>query len=502
MDSGFLPIAGDLGGPIPYSSYKESEVQWLGEVPEHWQLNRIADIADLRVSNVDKHINQDEIPVRLCNYVDVYYNDRINSHIKFMSSTASSSEIARFRLAIGDVLVTKDSEDWVDIGIPALVEYAAEDLLCGYHLAVLRPNPDFVHGAYLFHCLRSSRIAWQLSIAASGVTRYGLSRNAIRSLRIPRPTLHEQSAITRFLDHTDQRIQRYISAKEKLIELLEEQKQAVIHEAVTGKIDVRTGKPYQSYKDSGVDWLGDVPEHWAVQRLLNSVFDCANGVWGDDPNGTDDLACVRVADFDRQRLSVRKRIPTVRAVTPSLRRGRMLQQGDLLLEKSGGGDQQLVGAVVLFDEDVPAVCSNFIARMRVRKDFDTSYLKFLHSLLYAIRLNARSIKQTTGIQNLDQNAYFNERVAFPPLKEQFAIARFLNDLAASSSSAIAIAKTQINLVREYRTRLIADVVTGKLDVRKVAARLPEIDELEASEDQQEQWQRIAAHSDAAAASTR
>ena len=184
-----------------------------------------------------------------------------------MPATAKKAEIKRFRMAIGDVLLTKDSEDWTDIGVPALVEYAADDLVCGYHLAMLRPNGAFLDAGYLFRAIGDSGVARQFRVAAAGVTRYGLSRHAIRSVRIPLPPVVEQRAIARFLDYADRRIRRYIRAKERLIELLEEQKQAVIHEAVTGRIDVRTGQPYPAYKDSGVEWLGGVPEHWELVPL-------------------------------------------------------------------------------------------------------------------------------------------------------------------------------------------------------------------------------------------
>ena len=188
----------------------------------------------------------------------------------------------------------------------------------------------------------------------------------------------------------------------------------------------RALKPYPAYKDSGIEWLGAVPEHWEVRRLGTSVHGCINGIWGDDPNGREDLPCVRVADFDRARLRVRLAKPTLRAVAPGERKRRLLKKSDLLLEKSGGGDLQPVGVVMLYDHDVEAVCSNFVARMPVSARCNSSYLTYLHSHLYAIRLNVRSIKQTTGIQNLDSSLYLGEPVAFPPLSEQAAIVRFLD----------------------------------------------------------------------------
>ena len=163
--------------------------------------------------------------------------------------------------------------------------------------------------------------------------------------------------------------------------------------------------PYSSTKPSDVGWLGDVPSHWALRRLRATVEGCVNGVWGNEPNGRDDLICVRVADFDRGRFRIQLERKTMRAVIPSERARRLLRKGDLLLEKSGGGDLQPVGVVMLYEHDDPAVCSNFVARMPVASPHHPRYLAYLHSHLYALKLNVRSIKQTTGIQNLDSYSY-------------------------------------------------------------------------------------------------
>ena len=207
---------------------------------------------------------------------------------------------------------------------------------------------------------------------------------------------------------------------------------------------------YPAYKPSGVEWLGDVPAHWEVRRLRDSVLDCVGGVWGLEPNGIDDLPCVRVADFDRQRLRVRMDTPTIRAIAPSERRQRMLAPGDLLLEKSGGGDLQPVGVVMLYDHGMPAVCSNFVALLRVRTGFDSVFLTFLHSALYALRLNVRSIKQTTGIQNLDISAYLSERVGIPPLAEQRAIVCYLDHVDRGIQRYIEAKEKLIALLEEKR----------------------------------------------------
>lgn len=223
--------------------------------------------------------------------------------------------------------------------------------------------------------------------------------------------------------------------------------------------------PYPQMKESGVDWLGQVPQHWQLRRLRASVNACTNGVWGDDPDGQNDLICVRVADFDRIRRLVDMRRKTLRAVMSSERRGRLLNNGDLLIEKSGGGDLQPVGAVVMYEHNVPAVCSNFVARMPVAAGFDPRYLTYLHSSMYEKRVNVRSIKQTTGIQNLDSSRYLSEQAAFPPLPEQTTIVRFLDYADRRIQRYIRAKQKLIALLEEKKQAIINEAVTGRIDVR-------------------------------------
>ncbi|MEZ4225968.1 MAG: restriction endonuclease subunit S [Polyangiaceae bacterium] len=218
-----------------------------------------------------------------------------------------------------------------------------------------------------------------------------------------------------------------------------------------------------SVRESAVEWCGVVPTHWRTTRLKATVASIKNGVWGDEPDGETDLPCVRVADFDRQRLCVVDPIPTWRAVPLSSRKGRMLSRGDLLLEKSGGGEGQPVGTVVLYDLSEPAVCSNFVARVEAAADTDSSFLRYLHASLYGLRITTRSIKQTTGIQNLDGDAYLAERIELPPLVEQRAIASFLDRKTAAIDGLIEKKERLIELLQEKRQALITQAVTKGLD---------------------------------------
>ena len=220
---------------------------------------------------------------------------------------------------------------------------------------------------------------------------------------------------------------------------------------------------YTSYTPTSCKWFPEIPAHWSIDRAKWSVSACQNGIWGAEPSGDDDLACIRVADFDRQSLRVSTEKLTMRGIEAKERRNRLLETGDLLLEKSGGGEQQLVGAVVEFNQSFPAVSSNFIARMVACKEVNSRFLVYVHSHLYAGRVNYRSIKQTTGIQNLDSQAYLDELIAYPPHDEQQTIARFLDFKTAQIDALIAKKQTLLDKLAEKRTALISHAVTKGLD---------------------------------------
>lgn len=210
----------------------------------------------------------------------------------------------------------------------------------------------------------------------------------------------------------------------------------------------------------------EAPAHWRTIRLKHTVTACSTGTWGEEPRGgPDDLICVRVADFDRPRLCLDLRNPTMRYVPPSYRRGRLLAPGDLLLEKSGGGDGQPVGAVMLYEGGEPAVCSNFIARMPVAPGFDARYLSYLHAALYRLGLNRRSIYQTTGIQNLDTKSYLDEVVCVPDCAEQSRIAAHLDCTTTLLDNLLEVKLRLLELLRERREALISQTITRDANSR-------------------------------------
>ena len=447
----------------PYPVYKPSGLPWLGDVPTHWEMRRLRTVADMRVSNVDKYARDGEIPVRLCNYVDVYKNDRIRQGMAFMKATATHAEVERFRLERDDVLITKDSETWNDIGVPALVAGTDDDLVCGYHLALLRPFKEIL-GPYLARNLQTTGIAYQFHVRANGVTRFGLTHSSIQFVRIPLPPLAEQRAIVRYLDHADRRIGRYVAAKRKLIALMEEEKQAVVSRAVTRGLD-----PNVRLKSSGVEWLGDVPEHWEVRRLRHLVE--GKLIYGANAaaeyNNPDWPRYLRITDFDP---GGRLRSDSFRSLPPDIAKDYLVQPGDLLLARSGA----TVGKAFLVPPTARGMChAGYLIRARPQRSLiDSRYLfTFTQSAAFAQWKNSTFIIAT--IQNISAERYADLSLPVPALLEQSQILGFLDKATAEVEAAIARARRQIELLQEYRTKLIADVVTGKLDVREAAAQLPD-----------------------------
>ena len=221
--------------------------------------------------------------------------------------------------------------------------------------------------------------------------------------------------------------------------------------------------PYPTYQPSGVEWLGNIPKDWSVKRLKWSVDGCFNGVWGDEPDGIDDVVCLRVADFNRDNYTISTEALTLRAIEAKQLESRKLKRGDLLIEKSGGGEKQLVGCVVYFDHEFDAVCSNFVARMPVAEGHLPRYWAYVHAGLYAGKLNYPAIKQTTGIQNLDAALYLDTLAAYPPLAEQQQIAAFLDWKTSQIDALIAKKQTLLQRLKEKRLAVITQAVTKGLN---------------------------------------
>jgi type I restriction enzyme S subunit len=436
---------------------KESEVPWLGKVPAHWEIQRQRSVAKLIVSNVDKHVVNDEVPVRLCNYVDVYKNDHITDRIRFMRATASEKEIQRFHLELGDVIITKDSEEWDDIGVPALIEYAPPDLLCGYHLAILRPNTALISGRYLLRALQSRCVSYQFHVSANGVTRYGISHEAIKSVRIPVPPLDEQRAIVGFLDYFDGLIQSHILAKQKSIALLNEMKQAIVNGVITHGAD-----PKQHLKPSGLEWFGNVPADWDVAPAKYHYREVDER----SASGTEELLSV----LHITGVTPRSEKNVTMFMAESYMGHKLCRTGDLVINTMWAW----MGAL-----GVTSMTGIVSPSYGVYRPLRASQLlpRFADQLLRSLPYISEYLARSTGIRSsrlrLYPEQFLRIPLVCPPPAEQEDILRKIDSATVELNKAMENKTRQIALLREYRLRMITDVATGKLDLRSLARNLPE-----------------------------
>ena len=244
-----------------------------------WPTSKLRDVADIRVSNVDKKSYATERPIKLCNYMDVYANDYVTSAVDFMPATASPSEIERFALYAGDVVITKDSETPDDIGVPAVIVEDIDGLVCGYHLALIRPK-ESVHPTFLAKQLTSGPTVKYFAANATGSTRFGLAIGAIERLEIPTPPIREQAKIAEVLSTVD----RAIEQTEALIAKQQRIKTGLLQDLLTRGMDqhgrLRSEQTHE-FKDSP---LGRIPVEWACDRLGLHLTTIEQG-WSPDCDG-------------------------------------------------------------------------------------------------------------------------------------------------------------------------------------------------------------------------
>ena len=455
----------------PYPAMKGSGVRGLGNVPEHWEVRTLAQFGKLSKGcggNKDDEVAEGVPCVR---YGDLYTtHDHFIRKSRSFVSKGNAAEYTTIRF--GDVLFAGSGETIDEIGKSA-VNLMQTEACCGGDVIVFRPSRQ-VDARYLGYATDCRPAVVQKATMGRGITIMHIYGTQLKRLTLPLPPLPEQTAIVRFLDHVDRRIRRYIRAKEKLITLLEEQKQAIIHQAVTGQIDVRTGLPYPAYKPSGVEWLGEVPQGWQRCRLRNIVSMVTTGSrgWASYASDTGPLF-IRVANLSRGSLRLRfdDLVRLDLPITSEAGRTR-IEAGDLLLSVTA-----YIGSVGVAPEGFEeAYVSQHVARCRPLPGMHARWLGYV--LLSTVGQTHGQMSLYGGTKDgLSLDDVKNYPILLPPQHEQEPAVRWIEGGLSGLVKIGDGAKRQIELVREYRTRLVADVVTGKLDVREAAAGLPEVDPL-------------------------
>lgn len=443
-----------------YPAYKDSGVEWLSSVPAHWRVERLKHVATVFPSNVDKKSYDDEVPVRLCNYTDVYYNDEIREDMDLMMATATAEQIEKFSLCAGDTIITKDSETSDDIAISAYVPNDLPGIVCGYHLSMVRPKSGG-NGRFLKRFFDSQVAKAQAAVSANGLTRVGLGQYAIDNLHIAVPPVEEQLNIGDFLERETAKIDALVAEQEQLITLLKEKRQAVISHAVTKGLG-----PSVQMKYSGVEWLGEVPAHWDVIPLKHLVIESVAGPYG--ASLTKDMYSSEGYRVYGQQQVIADDFSVGDYFIPDDKYEEMrrytVYANDVLVSVMG-----TIGKVAVVTSDAePGIINPRLVRYRCG---DQVQPRFLQRVLMSQKHQEHLLFEAKGttMDGLNMQTLGRVPVPTPPLIEQAEILDFVARKIGELDPLLAEAEAAVSLLQERRAALISAAVTGQIDVRGLAA---------------------------------
>ena len=445
----------------PYAEYKESGLSWLGRVPGHWDVRKPRHIGSLLKGVGGTKEDALSVGVPCVRYGELY-----TTHTYFVRRPKTfihpNHATDYTPLHYGDVLFAASGETLEEIGKSA-VNLIEGTVVCGGDVIILRPTVP-VHAPFLGYVMDCRPSANQKATMGRGTTVKHIYPDELKHLLFPLPPVSEQTAIVRFLDWANGRLERAIRAKRKVIALLGEQKQAIIHRAVT-----RGLAPSLPLKPSGIPWLGEIPQHWEVRRLkfvASRIVDCLHATPHYSDSGTH--PAIRTADISPGivHVSKAKKISS----TDYARWTTRLEpaEGDILYSREG----ERFGIAACVPAGVRLCISQRMMAFRIATEYCPD---FVMKLLNSRSTYGQALQDVTGATapHVNISTIKNYFLGMPARQEQEAIVEHVSSEVRPIEAAISRLDREIALLREYRTRLVADVVTGKLDVRAAAVRLPD-----------------------------
>lgn len=439
-----------------YPKYKDSGVEWLGEVPEHWSVEPFKHL----IARNDGGVWGDD-PDGLSDTIVLRSTEQsVNGYWQLDDPAPrklSESEVSGALLVEGDLLLTKSSGSSLHIGKTTLVTSEIAAMRCCYSnfMQRIRMRTSF-SPKLAWHVLNNDLVRRQFNLLSNSTTGLAnLNGTMIGQAVVPVPPLPEQTKIAAFLDRETAKIDELVAEQQHLIELLKEKRQAVISHAVTKGLD-----PNAPTKLSGIDWLGDVPAYWEVGpvKRFADVIDCKHFTVEFLDEGMP-IASIRELRNDQIDLSNAKR--TSKREWDFLREGRDPRRGDLIFCRNAS-----VGAVGYVDFDEPFCMGQDVCLIR-----PNTTCRFLHYQLTSslVRCQIEALLVGATIRRANVEEIRNLIVVHPPANEQHAIAAFLDGETAKFESLTAEAQRAVDLLRERRTALISAAVTGQIDVRELAS---------------------------------
>ncbi len=427
-----------------YPAYKDSGIEWVGKIPAHWEVKRTKTVFRLIADHAPEG-NEEEL---LSIYTDIGVRPRKELEPKGNKATTTDSY---FYVKKGDLIVNKLLAWMGAIGV------SNYDGVTSPAYDILRKRNSSTNTNYYHFLFRSGMYSSMFRSRSRGIMdmRLRLYFEEFGQISIPFPPLDEQSRIVAFLDRETAKIDTLIAKKERLIELLQEKRTALISHAVTKGLDASV-----PMKDSGVEWLGMVPAHWLVCHQKYLWKRCDYGI-SESLSGTGEIRVLTMGHIREGEIVVPE-LGCVNDVPPIL----FLEKHDLLFNRTNS--LELVGKVGLFrgDREERICFASYLVRLRVNQKANAMYLNYLLNCPGFLRAAQSLALPSINQANLNATRYGNITVAVPTPDEQGCIMDYLDRETAKIDSLINLTQTTIDKLREYRTALISAAVTGKIDVRE------------------------------------
>lgn len=426
-----------------YSKYKDSNSEWIGEIPEHWECTRLVNLGTFTASGIDKKINEDEELVKIINFTDIYSNSSnlLNSKRDYMEVTAPSYKVEEHQVKKGDLLFLPSSETFEDLGLSALVDEDLPNTAFSYHVIRLQFDKPFDH-RFKKYLANNYNLLNYFSSEGKGTTRKILNRDSFKDACVVVPPLPEQTQISSYLDNKTSLIDKLINNNKKLIKLLEEKRTALINKVITKGLD-----PNVKMRDSGIEWIGEIPEHWEVKRLkyLTQLLT-------ERTRKNQNLNKVALENIQS------KTTRYVETDSEFQADGISFKKGDLLFGKL----RPYLVKIWVAEFAGSAVGDFFV--LRNNEDLVSSeYLKYLLiSDLYVQLINGSTFG--AKMPRVSWEFMTNIKLLLPNLREQAELTSCLESLTREIDDRIKFINRKNKLLKEYRQSLISNVVTGKVKV--------------------------------------
>ncbi|MEL5589271.1 restriction endonuclease subunit S [Serratia ureilytica] len=443
-----------------YPEYKDSGVEWLGEIPEHWKLSKLRYqfVFGKGLTITKEHLQDEGIPC--VNYGEVHskYGFEVDPEIHTLKCVSDKylKDNSNSLLAKGDIVFADTSED-ID-GSGNFTQLVSDTItFAGYHTIIARPF-ERDNGRFYAYLLDCKELRSQVRHAVKGVKVFSITQAILRNLSIWLPSKDEQAKIAAFLDHETAKIDKLIEKQQQLIELLQEKRQAVINHAVTKGLN-----PDVPMKDSGVEWLGDVPGHWVIAQLKFNTLEMQTGPFGSQLHA-EDYVIDGIPLINPAHMSAGIIIPdlqvTVDEATQIRLKRHILLEGDIIFSRRG----ELGRCAVVKKDNEGWLCGTGSLKAKLKKEIVPGYAYILISSEGVVSELTLESKGST-MANLNTETLGRVRLPVPPKNEQENILSYINMISEKYDYLIQSAGAAIKLMQERRTALISAAVTGKIDVR-------------------------------------